>query len=169
MKILTLLLLIATYTIQGQDLEKAKPEQLFDFWIGEWDLKWEDPDGSFGEGKNTITRIMKDNVIQENFEGLKGVNKGFIGMSVSVYNPVQKMWYQTWVDNQGAYLDFWGEFDGEKRMFVRKYTGPKGQEIMQRMVFHDISKNAFTWDWENSLDDGKTWNLNWQIKYKRSD
>ena len=169
MKILTLLLLLSCYTTQAQQPEEKEPEKLFDFWIGEWDLTWKDPDGSIGKGKNTITRTMKDYVIRENFGGLTGVNTGFIGMSVSVYNPVQKKWYQTWVDNQGAYLDFWGEFDGNKRMFVRKYTGPRGQEIMQRMVFYDIAKNAFTWDWENSVDGGKTWNLSWQIEYNRSE
>jgi hypothetical protein len=144
-------------------------EQYFDFWIGEWDLTWQYADGSTGKGKNIINRVLDDKVIQENFEGLTGQYKGFIGKSWSVYSPQTNQWKQTWVDNQGAYLDFWAEFDGDKRMFVRKFTGPQGNEVSQRMVFRDIMDDAFTWDWESSIDGGESWTLQWQINYKRMD
>ena len=71
-------------------------EEYFDFWIGEWDLTWDDGDGTIGTGKNTITRVLGEKVIQENFEGLTGKNKGFIGKSWSVYNPQLQKWRQTW-------------------------------------------------------------------------
>ena len=37
----------------------------------------------------------------------------------------------------------------------------------QRMVFHSISANALTWDWEGSADGGATWKRLWRINYKR--
>lgn len=143
------------------------PDQYFDFWIGNWDLTWKDSDGSTGTGKNNISRILGDKVILENFEGLTGQNKGFIGKSWSVYNPRTNEWKQTWVDNQGAYLDFNAEFNGDKRIFIRSFTGPNGNEIWQRMVFKDIQENSFTWDWESSTDGAKSWELKWRINYKR--
>jgi len=46
-------------------------------------------------------------------------------------------------------------------------TTPNGIIIQQRMIFYEIKKDSFTWDWENSTDYGKTWSLQWRINYKR--
>jgi hypothetical protein len=35
------------------------------------------------------------------------------------------------------------------------------------MVFYDIKKDSFTWDWEGTQDGGETWNLLWRINYTR--
>ena len=161
-----ILLVTSTVAFAQPDLPSAN---YFDFWIGEWDLTWKDSDGSIGTGKNTITRILNDKVILESFEGLTGQNKGFVGKSWSVFNPQSQQWKQTWVDNQGAYLDFKAEFEGDNRMFVRNSTGPNGNEVLQRMVFKDIKAGSFTWDWESSLDGGETWTLQWRINYKRKE
>lgn len=165
--LLTLLFLF--YSLIAFSQPDIPEEEYFDFWIGEWNLTWQDSDTTIGTGKNVVARILNDKIIKENFEGLTGQNKGFIGKSWSVYNPQTKEWNQTWVDNQGAYLDFWAEYSGDKRMFVRKFKGPKGKEVYQRMVFRDIKSDSFTWDWESSLDGGESWKLQWQIQYKRSD
>ena len=166
-KVLTpLLLSISLFAYAQPDMPE---DEYFNFWIGEWDLTWQHPDSTIGTGRNIISRTLNDKVILESFEGLTGQNKGYLGRSWSVYNPQNKEWKQTWVDNQGAYLDFWAEFSGDKRMFVRKFTGPKGNEVYQRMVFKDITDDAFTWDWQSSTDGGESWNLQWQINYKRAD
>ena len=144
-------------------------EEYFDFWIGEWNLTWQDSDSTIGTGKNTISRVMNDKVILESFVGLTGQNEGYVGKSWSVYNRQLKEWKQTWVDSQGAYLDFHAEFSDDNRMFVRKFTGPNGKEVLQRMVFRGIKKNSFTWDWQSSTDGGETWKLQWQIAYRRTE
>jgi len=101
------------------------------------------------------------------FSAISGTLEGFQGMSVSVSDPTRNIWKQTWVDNQGSYLDFEGTFDGEKRIFVRRFTTPEGMEMIQRMVFSNISEDSFMWDWESSTDEGSTWNLNWRVQYTR--
>jgi hypothetical protein len=35
------------------------------------------------------------------------------------------------------------------------------------MIFSNIQKDSLEWNWESSLDDGKTWKTNWKIFYKR--
>lgn len=149
------------------NLEDISPEQFFDFWIGEWNLTWEDPDGSTGTGFNTIERVLNDAVIKENFEGQTGAYTGYIGKSYSVYQPASGEWKQTWVDNSGGYLDFTGEFEDDRRLFTRTGTDQNGDPIMQRMVFYDIQEESFTWDWEVSRDNGQSWILNWRIQYER--
>lgn len=168
--LLTLLLSFGVFlqTVQAQtELSELNPEEYFNFWLGEWELTWEDSDGSIANGTNYIERVLDGMVIKENFEAHSGSYEGYKGKSYSVYNPRTGLWHQTWVDNNSGYLDFQGEIDGDKRIFLRKGVNPQGNEILQRMVFHDISKDSFTWDWELSEDNGQTWQLRWQIFYER--
>ena len=142
---------------------------LFDFWVGKWNLTWDDGDGKMGKGTNHIHRTMGDFVIQENFKALEGNLKGYDGMSVSVFNRRTQTWQQTWVDNQGGYLEFVHDIDGQKRLFKREITTPTGQKIMQHMIFYNITEDSFDWDWETSRDEGKSWTFNWRIHYERAE
>lgn len=144
---------------------KADPA-LFDFWVGEWDLTWKDPDGSTGTGMNIVTKILDGKVIQENFTGLTGQNKGYKGQSVSVLDGPSGEWKQTWVDNQNAFLPFIGGADGANRYFLNEFT-KNGVHTMGKMVFRNITRDAFVWDWMKSTDDGATWKTEWSINYSR--
>jgi hypothetical protein len=131
----------------------------FDFWVGEWDVTW--PDG--GKGTNVIERALDDCVVVENF---RGATIPLRGTSVSTYNQQLGKWQQTWVDNQGGYLDFVGEYkDG--RMVLAREAAVHGARVQQRMVWHNITKDSFDWNWERSDDGGKTWKILWPIHYAR--
>jgi hypothetical protein len=49
----------------------------------------------------------------------------------------------------------------------REFQKADGTKIMQRMVFKNITPNSFDWSWEASKDGGKTWQVQWPIKYTR--
>ena len=132
----------------------------FDFWIGEWDVAW----GDDRHGANNITAVLDDAVILENFNGQPGTP--LVGMSVSVYNQALGKWQQTWVDNQGGYLDFVGEFN-DGRMILQRHATIEGQAVMQRMVWYNIAPDELDWNWERSDDQGRTWNTLWHIHYTR--
>jgi hypothetical protein len=131
----------------------------FDFWMGDWDATW-------GEGARGVNRVSKrwDTVVVEEFDGNPGMP--LEGHSVSVYDANAKQWKQTWVDNQGGYLDFTGAF-ADGRMTLSRSFQKDGQTIHQRMVWYDITPDRFEWNWERSLDAGKTWEVQWQIHYTR--
>ncbi|WP_370089352.1 hypothetical protein [Ekhidna sp.] len=137
-----------------------------DFWVGKWDLTW---DG--GKGTNLIEKKLNGRVIQENFEATEGNFKGYLGTSISTFNPRDGKWHQAWADSQGGYIDLIGIMEGDTRIF--QMTSPRqlpnGKESISRMRFYDITEDAFTWDWEASTDGGETWNLNWRINYTRAD
>lgn len=139
----------------------------FDFWVGKWDASWTEGDGKIGKGTNTIAKTLDKKVIQENFRIDEGAERGYLGTSLSVYNPKAKMWFQGYADNQGAYFSFTGERDGDKRIFKTAMVKRGDKDVVQRMVFYDIKENSMMWDWESSEDGGKTWKLNWRINYKR--
>jgi hypothetical protein len=132
-----------------------------DFWLGEWDATW----GDAGRGTNRLTRILGGRVVREEFCG--GVPNGRLeGLSVSVYDPDRRSWRQTWVDDQGSYLDFVGDRVDGCFSFARR-APEDGPNVLQRMVFRDVRPDAFRWTWERSDDGGATWSIGWEIAYTR--
>lgn len=140
--------------------EETPQAARFDFWLGNWDLT------SNGQpaGTNTITREYGGSVIMERFVGTGAAR--LEGLSVSVFNPNTGKWQQTWVDNQGGYLDFTGEFSGDRMVLSRRAT-IQGKEVLQRMVWCNIEPDSFDWNWERSDDNGATWQTVWPIHYVR--
>lgn len=143
--------------------EEAKE---FDFWLGSWDLEWTDEKGHKQTGKNVIAKILKGQVIEENFSA--SGEDPYQGKSHSLFDIKSGLWKQTWVDSDGNYLDLTGEFKEGEMMLARESVDMEGQKVLQRMIFSDIKSDSFLWDWESSADDGKTWKTNWKIIYKRT-
>ncbi len=138
----------------------------FDFWVGEWNVSWDEGDGKIGNGTNSITKILDGMAIQEDFRIEDGQSKGFVGTSISILTN-QRVWKQTWMDNTGTYYDFTGDVEKGRPVFKTERVVRGASEIIQKMVFNNISKDGFIWDWLGTRDGGKTWNLLWQISYKR--
>jgi hypothetical protein len=148
-------------------LDLVPDSSWFDFWIGDWDIYWYGKDSVKEYGENHIKRTLGDKVLLEEFKIKTGANAGFEGKSWSVYNKNTGKWNQTWVDNSAAYLPFTGRKDGQNRIFEQEIVKKDGTKLMQRMVFKNVTPYNFTWDWESSSDEGKTWTNNWQLFYTR--
>jgi hypothetical protein len=138
-----------------------------DFWIGEWDASWPASPGTpAGTGTNRIEKILDGCVVSENFAG-SGPG-ALVGRSYSTWNPQRKLWLQTWVDNQASYLDFVGDLSKpDEKIFAMERPGRDGKPVRLRMVFHHITPDSFDWRWERSTDGGKTWQVQWPIRYTR--
>jgi len=138
--------------------------EAFDFWIGDWNLSWPTPDGKTAKGTNVVTKILDGKVIQENFDG--GDSMPFKGRSWSVYVEKAKTWKQTWVDNNGGYLDFKGGWQDDQMILYREgYCN--GKPCLQKMRFYNIEEDTLDWIWEISFDYGQTWHTAWEIHYER--
>jgi len=162
--VFSLIATIMAFTNVSAQLDSAT----FDFWVGKWDAEWQNPQGVTEKGKNFIEKTLDGKVLQEHFEILTGANKGFLGTSISVYNPRTQSYHQAWADNTGGYINLVGEVIGDQKIFK---TLPKQQgdlTLISRMIFYDIKQDSFTWDWELSKDNGATWQLQWRINYTRS-
>ena len=143
----------------------------FDFWVGDWDLSWQGPQGGTpagqtGKARNRVYRDMSGCVIYENFST---VDSSFLGSSWSVYQPQQAQWRQTWVDNSGSYLLFKGGYADGRMVLKSDPVENNGKVFVSRMVFKNISKNSLDWDWQRSDDGGATWKDLWNIHYVRRD
>ena len=163
---ITVALAVVAPVINGQDNAPAESNcespgaHQFDFWLGEWGLTWDEDQ----RGTNNIIRVLGDCVIMEQFDGSPSIP--LKGMSVSTYNSETGKWHQTWVDNNGTYLDFTGEFKDGK-MILSRQAVRNGESFLQRMVWYNIKSQSLEWNWERSDDGGRTWETLWHIYYKR--
>ncbi len=128
-----------------------------DFWVGDWQLKW-----NGGEGTNHITKDYGGCVVQEHFDGRSSMP--LQGHSISTYS--NGAWRQNWVDNHGGYFDLTGgpHPDGT---FVLENVRASGDTPYRRMVFENITADSLSWHWQGSDDGGKTWADRWVIEYTR--
>jgi hypothetical protein len=141
-------------------------QKQLEFWVGNWDLTWPGQNaGQTAHGTNIVNRIMDGCVVQENFSG--GDSMHLRGTSLSTFDARSGHWKQTWVDNQGGYLDFVGDFKDGQMILQREAVSPNGAHMLQRMVWKNISANELDWSWESSKDGGKTWQVLWPLHYKR--
>ena len=155
-------MIVATHA-HAQGCDSPESHQL-DFWIGDWQLAYTE-DGKPGKSRNRITKILGGCVILEEFEGPPGTP--LVGRSLSMYDRASGRWKQTWVDNQGAYLDFTGGLE-EGRMVLSREAQRDGRRFMQRMVFDEVTPDALRWRWQRSDDGGRSWSTQWEIAYRRA-
>jgi hypothetical protein len=133
-----------------------------DFWLGDWIVSWADG----GHGTNTIRRILDGRAIEESFDGTDA-DSTLLGRSLSVRDAADGRWRQTWVDSNGSYLDLVGvEVDG--RIAFQREATVGGVAVVQRMVWLDVTPDAFRWQWQRSPDGGATWEVAWEIDYRRA-
>ncbi len=148
------------YSLFFFEVLHAQDNTSFDFWLGKWQLTWSDS----LHGSNHIQKILDANVVYESFDGNPGMS--LKGHSYSVFDSQTRRWKQTWVDNEGAYLDFEGEMKADSMILSRSFLR-NDQSVFQRMVWTNIKLDELDWFWQTSIDSGKTWQTNWHIVYKR--
>jgi hypothetical protein len=145
--------------IDGRQVAVPDPTQ-FDFWVGSWRVRQEA--GAEVDGTNEVSWALDGAVLWEQFSAGRDP---FTGWSFSV--PVlRRGWVQTWVDNTGAYLDFVGGWLGD-RMVLERDTGLH-LPVRQRMTWHSITAQGFTWDWAAMPRPGDPWELTWRLRYRRA-
>ena len=168
-------LVVVPASAPAQEEERRRPcdtaegHQL-DFWIGEWELKWPAgqggaPEDEPGRGSNTITRVLDDCIVHEEFES---ETTGLSGRSWSAYDARSGEWRQTWVDDQGSYLTFTGGMrDGRMELYGPERTGPDGRPFRMRMIWTDVTEDSLVWRYQRTTDDGESWTDAWVIRYRR--
>ena len=165
--VLTLLLAVTMHATSAAPAPAPQPADLFDFWVGDWQVGWKNADGTPGKARNHVSRILDGHVIEEQFEqDARDPAPLLKGQSLSVRDPAG-LWHQAWADNQGGFFALTASTDGDRRLFSTALTNVGDEVRGRRMVFHHITRNAFTWDWEGTTDGGKTWKLLWQLDYRR--
>jgi hypothetical protein len=138
----------------------APEHRQFDFWIGEWDVVAQGTTA----GRNRISADLKGCVIVENWTA-KG---GGRGSSLNFYDRITRVWYQSWIDEQGGALLLKGGLrDGRMVLQSEPVPNPKGDSTVQRITWTP-EENGLRQLWESSADGGKTWKSVFDGKYVKA-
>lgn len=167
MRLVAVGLVLFSWSASAQAPCVSPEHRHLDYWVGEWDLVWNAGPDSLGRGTNSITMSHGGCVIEERFEDVSG----FVGHSLSMFDARSGQWRQTWVDNQGSYLLFTGQAreDGTLELRTAPFVNRGGVTQINRMIWQDVSDDALTWRWQQSLNEGETWSDAWVIEYTRRD
>jgi tetratricopeptide (TPR) repeat protein len=132
----------------------------FDFFVGEWDAF--NPQGR-KDGTSVIERIANGCGILENWKGTLGGE----GKSINFYDSQAGKWFEYWVGANGAPLRYSGIYQDGALRFEGEPSTQNGKKIITRLTFFKIDADTVRQLAEQSDDGGKTWTINYDLKYVR--
>lgn len=143
----------------------ANSRQL-DFFLGEWDVEWTLVDGSSGTAVNSVVLENGGCVLREHFRDLNGVIEG-TGL-YSYFAPGQ-LWILMWMDSNGASIMARGgpPADGSAAFALTPQRGADPNR-QYRMVFEDVTRDAFTWRYQSRASESDAWSDETVSHYSRS-
>jgi hypothetical protein len=142
---------LAAQTATAPKMPCAAPEyRQFDFWVGEWDVKT--PTGKVA-GSSRIELINGGCAIQEHWTG----NGPSRGTSFNFFETSTGQWNQLWLDNSGLVLRLSGGLQNGKMVLENSSAVSGGRTVRQRITFSPLDSGRVRQFWQQSGDDGKTW------------
>jgi hypothetical protein len=133
------------------------PFRSFDFWVGSWEARTDD---GVLQGNNRIERVLGGAALVERWTGATG----YRGMSLNRYDRGTATWRQTWVDDQGDVVEFEDGIASDGRVVFAAGDADGGR---RRLTFEDGGPDAFRQLSERSADDGRTWTVEYDFRYRR--
>jgi len=120
---------------------------LFDFWIGEWDVY------TINEklvGTNSISKHYDNCVIQEKWVS-SGKNRG---TSTNFYDKTDNTWNQIWVDNSGYILKLKGKFINGSMILKSDIIKGENNNYFNQIRWTKNNNGYVTQLWETFNEDG---------------
>lgn len=134
----------------------------FDFWLGEWNVTT--PDGK-PAGTSRIESIANGYGLLENWTGDPAAGGGN-GKSLNCYNASSGKWQQFWVGSGGGVLELSGGFADGKMVLSGSHV-VRGQKLIERISWTPNTDGTVRQFWEQSRDDGKTWQAIFDGLYRK--
>jgi hypothetical protein len=132
-----------------------------DFWLGDWDT-FEPGDSTTSVARAHVDLIAAGCAIHELYEQTDGL----IGDSILSFDPVRKLWQQTWVTNHGSLMVIAGRFkDGVLTLEGTNHYS-NGKSPLQRITWKAEGSGVR----ESSViskDGGKTWEPAFDVLFQR--
>jgi len=160
----------------GSGAERMNGANDFDFQRGaEWQVhhrvKRPGPEGWIEFDGTCRNRGLIDgsaNVEEHTFVRPAGIT---YGIALRAFDPKTGEWAIWWVDSRNPHgtLDppVKGRFENGVGTFYSDYVAD-GKRMRIRFVWSHITPKFARWEQANSSDDGKTWETNWVMEFKRS-
>jgi hypothetical protein len=143
----------------------AAQKHQFDFWLGAWDVS--DPAGK-AVGDSRIEAILDGCVVLEHWRNAAST---VAGRSFNLYNAGTGQWEQFWVDNGGSRLHLTGGLQGASMVLEGVQDRPNagtGKPQRERITWTPAADGGVRQLWETSVDDGATWRVSFDGRYRRA-
>lgn len=188
--VLTVLVMLVPFWLPGQNLNNAtlQPTQLmefpttpsltsspndFDFLQGKWKVanrklkvrlnnssNWEEFESELHMRK-ALNGLGNVENYYASFDGTP-----FEGLAVRLFNPHTRLWTIYWMDTNGMLMDqhpVTGSFEnGIGKFYANDKFG--GKDILVIYQWDATNPNQPIWSQAFSVDRGKTWEWNWEMK-----
>ncbi len=101
-------------------------------------------------------------------EELRDAKGAPFGSAMRTFDREKRTWSDAWVAARDGVLQLpsHGAFVGNVGTWTSADTF-NGKPMLARGVWKRITPNEVHWEQEFSLDDGKTWELNWKMRFER--
>jgi hypothetical protein len=135
----------------------------FDFWVGRWRVS---PNGKPGQhvADSLIEKLYRGCGVRENWMPLKGGGGG----SLNAYVPTAKVWRQTWIDSDGARVEFEGRWTGSAMVLTGNWPQPGHPAQLTRMTYTRAADGSVRQLGETSDDAGRSWQPSFDFIYRRA-
>src|SRR6185312_4371705 len=130
--------------------------------LGEWNVTT--PDGK-PAGTSRIESIANGYGLLENWTGDPAAGGGN-GKSLNCYNASSGKWQQFWVGSGGGVLELSGGFADGKMVLSGSHV-VRGQKLIERISWTPNTDGTVRQFWEQSRDDGKTWQAIFDGLYRK--
>ena len=101
-------------------------------------------------------------------EELYGADGKPFGAAVRSFDRSTRLWSDRWLPARSGLLGgaVTGKFENGVAVFASEEDW-EGKRLISRGTWQRISPTEVTWQQEASIDDGKTWELNWFMRFQR--
>jgi hypothetical protein len=160
MRIVLFLLVAAAQLTAAQRTQSCAdaPRRQFDFWLGEWQVT-----NSVGQraGSSRVENILDGCALSETWTGASS------GRSLSLWDPGDGRWHQTWVDNAGTVLHLSGGLVNGEMVLQGQRRLDDGTEVTDRITWTPHTDGTVRQRWESSRDRGMRWTVVFDGTYRR--
>jgi hypothetical protein len=134
----------------------------FDFWLGDWDTYEVVGDTSTSIARAHVDLIAGGCAVHELYEQTDGL----IGDSILSFDPVRKVWQQTWVTNGGSLMVLTGAFREGAVTLEGEYHSGTGKNFLQRITWK-VEGSGVRESAVLSKDGAKTWEPTFDVLFKK--
>lgn len=140
---------------------EAPEHRQFDFWIGQWEVRGaarpnQPPSAS------QITNEYGGCVVHERYT----TPGGYAGESLNGWDPVRKVWHQTWMDNSGLVLLLDGGLVGKSMVLQGDGVAQGGRAARHRITWTPNDDGSVRQHWETT-DAAGQWATSFDGRYTR--
>ena len=145
----------------------------FYFLEGQWRVhnrKLKEPPGGKDEwiefeAKAKFFTLLEGLVSVEELRDAKG---GPFGSAVRTFDREKRTWSDAWISARNGVLNepVHGRFEGNVGVWDSPDT-LDGKPIIVRGLWRRVTKDELIWEQTTSKDNGKTWDVNWKMRFER--